>query len=59
MGTLGGIFIGIAFAGPISAFITGFLTKASEKISDGATWDAVFNATATLIPKAVNATAGA
>ena len=61
MGTIMGIAVGVAFATPITAFITTMMDKATQKLSDPELIDGVFtaiaNKTAEIAPKVINKTA--
>ena len=58
MGTFTGVFIGVAFASPITALITNVMQSASAKLSDPELLDgvvtAVSNKTAELAPKVID-----
>ena len=60
MGTIMGIAVGVAFATPITAFLTTVLNKITEKASDAQLWDGIFSAvsekTTELAPKIINKT---
>jgi len=60
MGTILGIAVGVAFATPITAFISTVMHKVTEKASDAELWDGIFSAvqdkTTELAPQIINKT---